>query len=35
MVIRYWWEEFVLSCDIGVSSMCSHLIFVGGVRVVM
>ena len=22
----------MLSCDIGVSSMCSHLIFVGGVR---
>ena len=32
MVIWYWWEEFVLLCDIGV---CSHLIFVGGVRVVM
>ena len=28
-------EEFVLSCDISVSSMCSHLIYVGGVRVVM
>ena len=24
----------MLSCDISVSSMCSHLIYVGGVRVV-